>query len=262
MTIPVQNGDILRVRTATQLSSTTLYVTICMRDQNGRYTSWHEAVPISSSFTIVTKDIPLPAGTLEKVACSTTDANALAADLYASVTLHHQDPDTDPVGVPLLSGYVTRLKPVIYPGSPPQGPLEGPGSLVSVSTSGSVGSMEVIRSVPSNCVERLVGEGVEISTDATVANRYLVRVITRTAVDSYFAYVSTVAQPASSVYRYFFGRGYGELHDGSSVLPNISLPLPSEPLLPGYEHRYQVVNIQAGDQITDIDTLVERWIYL
>lgn len=261
MHISVQNGDILRVRAATQLSSTTLYVTICMLDKNGRYTSWHEAIPISSAYTLVTKDIVLPAGVLEKVACSTTDANCLTADLYASVTLHHQDPDTDPVGIPLLSGYVTRLKPVIYPGSPPQGPLEGPPSRYSLYIS-SPGQTYQYTVGPSRA-QRVRMILAQVTTDATSGDRFVeLRYYSAYGSGGHVGIVaSPYNHPASITHFYGFGIGHGSNSNAFGV-GVISLPLLDVILYPNDRIDINILNVQAGDSIDVVNFSVDTWLYI
>ena len=157
----------------------------------------------------------------------------------------------------ILGGYLTDDYSPSFPFGKVEGPLEGPGALISYALDDPAAGANFASSVPTGARWRVIAFRCALTADVNAANR---NVLARFLEETNVAVISTsgTAITATQVVTLLFGFGYVEHTDTITLtqqraLPNLYLPeAASIELL--------VVGIQAGDQLSNINIYVEEWI--
>ncbi len=114
-------------------------------------------------------------------------------------------------------------------------------------------------SVNANSRWRIIGLDFTVQTDGTAANR-IVEVHGFDGTDIIQVTRSLNLHTASLTIDYNANTGTGQAHEGGSII-DIQMPLNNDLYLNiGDSIRITVINIQTGDQISDIRVRVQQWI--
>ncbi|HEY3042612.1 MAG TPA: hypothetical protein VGJ39_01210 [Vicinamibacterales bacterium] len=157
----------------------------------------------------------------------------------------------------LGQGYVTDTTRYGGPGSSLAASGEGPGVIRSITGTNPAAGVEITETVPTNARWRLIAMNFQFTTDATVSNR-LVTIALDDGVTNFSRTDSGQLQGASTTPSYtgLVGAGFSTAAGGIR-----HIPLPAGPLLMGgFRIRTSTTNLQAGDDYTAPQLLVEEWI--
>lgn len=191
------------------------------------------------------------------VACSIVSGNANRGQCYVRVRAQRGSGSTVMPLMPLIQHYVNDNYSPVFPYSPQEDSLEGPGMLRSITGTDPAAGAEISETVPTGARWRLHSLVVTLVTDATVATR-----VPRLFLDSgsgiYAKYNGPSTQAASLTVAYQTGN-LGEAVTGSGSAAH--LPMPSDTrLAAGYTIDSATVNLQAGDNYGAPVMLVEEWL--
>jgi hypothetical protein len=153
--------------------------------------------------------------------------------------------------------FVSTNNPLMWPGGPNVEPLDGAGALRLVSGTTPGAGVNVVETVPTNARWELLAFYVALTTSAAVANRIVQLGID----DGANAYVWATsgqnhAASAAVIYSWWPGANVLTLAAQSEIIQ----PLPIGLRLPaGHRMITNTVNIQAGDQFSQVRYLVREW---
>jgi len=157
----------------------------------------------------------------------------------------------------LAHGYVTPANPLLWPGGFYKDPVDGRGTprLVTVPAPGA--GNNYLQNVPTGARWRIQAGQFTFTTSATVATRRVVLQLGDSLAVLYVEIPSPETQ-AASLTRTFSLAPWG--FDAANRSNRVILALPDSILLAeGDELRSNVVSIQAGDVLSDMNLLVEEW---
>jgi hypothetical protein len=160
-------------------------------------------------------------------------------------------------GWALLSDYVTTNFHPSWPGSPLRSPVEGPGNIRSVTGAVPGAGVDISDPVPVAVRWRLITAKASLTTAVAVANRF-----TQWTIDDGALVLFNSVQPAAQVastavlYTATFMPTPPVAGVGAVIL---SIPADIR-LTAGYHFRTTTSNIQAADQWTAVQYLVEEWV--
>lgn len=161
-----------------------------------------------------------------------------------------------PLGT-LLQGYVTTNARLAWPGSPILPSTAGAGRLRSITGTNPAAGVEISEAVPAGVRWRISAITFALTTDATVANRFVGLKIDD-GVNALFVAGSNVAQAASGTTTYTGAAGLGAFGNATNAL---LILLPDNLVLPaGSRIRTTTAALQAGDDYGAPQYLVEEFI--
>jgi hypothetical protein len=160
--------------------------------------------------------------------------------------------------VQLLSGYLSDDYAPAFPFGKSEGPLEGSGMIRSITGSNPAAGAEISETVPTGAQWRLLAFRATLVADATVLSRTPVFTVddgTSTVWDDEnFAALSAGQTGLYSRALHQSGRGWG----GASGSVGSGLPLLILPA--GYRVRTGTIQLQAGDNWSAPQLMVEEWL--
>jgi len=157
----------------------------------------------------------------------------------------------------VLQGYVQDTTALAYPGSELVASIRGRGVIRSITGTNPAAGVEISETVPTNARWRVISMYAQLVTSAVVAAR-LVNVIIDDGTNTVFRYGTGASQAASQTVNYpFFGGGFVDATGGNPR----AIPLPPDLLLMGgYRFRTTTTLLDAGDDWTAPQMLIEEWI--
>lgn len=157
----------------------------------------------------------------------------------------------------VLQGYVTSTHRLAWPGSPIASSVDGAGVLRSITGTDPAAGVEISETVPAGARWRLLSLHTHLVTSATVANREVVFVFDDGAT-GYAEVPAGASQAATLTRQYSLTRGVQRFAVATSDV--LSVPAPDILLPAGHRIRTATANLQAGDDFTAPQLLVEEWI--
>jgi len=157
----------------------------------------------------------------------------------------------------LMAGYLTDGKTLTWPPGVHEEFLSGEGLLRLVLGTDPAAGSEVVETVPTNAVWRILSVRVSLVTDSTVANRRPALYLDD-GTTTLFVLRAAAVQAAGLTRTYHFIRSFPNptLDDTSQQY----IWLPDIKLRGGYRIRTSTENLQAGDDYTQPVLLMEEWI--
>jgi len=196
-------------------------------------------------------------GWLQDLSLIVTGAAPVRGQTFVRVDVVRGDSAGAAVLSTLIQGYVTATKRLAWPGSPIEDSLAGQGWMRSFTGTDPAANTEVSETVPTGARWRFLSAVLTLVTDATVANRS-VRIFFDDGANVYCRGCAAGVQPASATQVYNIGdTGFNAVADAVTD----PVPVPSGlRLLAGHRIRSSTANIQAGDNYSAIQMLVEEWL--
>jgi len=204
---------------------------------------------------IVNFPVDLPEGYILSI--STGSALAVVrGQTFASATLRHTHSLGQPDDLVLFADYISTNQLMSWPGGQISSPTDRNGNIRSITGSVPAAGAEISEVVPSATRWRLIAFRYSLTTAVAAANRES----NLTLDDGALVYVSDTAgftQVASLTFVYSFQLGVQRQAALQSNL--ITLASPAVFLPAGHRIRTSTTNIQAADQYTAPQYLVEEW---
>jgi hypothetical protein len=156
----------------------------------------------------------------------------------------------------IWEGYVPFAAQTGWPGTPSMHVIDGPGVLRSVTGSTPAAGAEILEVVPSNRRWTLIAFNFNLTASAAAANRSPALVLDD-GVNTFLVSRTSVPQTAGQLVGYTGSPGSPFYND---TLLHILLPFPSAlPIKAGFRIRTNTTSIQAGDQYSAPQYLVQEW---
>lgn len=156
-----------------------------------------------------------------------------------------------------LMGYLTHEYSPSFPDWPPQRPSDGAGTIVSTSPGNPAAGADFSVTVPNNRRWQLIAIRGALTASAAVANRFPAIVLDDGANQVFLSRIN-VATTAGQSNGFTWAPTVQPYTDTQS---NFLLPLPSPVFLAsGYHVKSSTLNLQAGDQWSNIQLLVSEWV--
>jgi hypothetical protein len=157
----------------------------------------------------------------------------------------------------LFSDYVVPPTPASWPGGRQQAPLEGPGWLHLVQVANPGAGADWSMAVPFNIRRRILSVNAQLATSATVANRIVemrhlsgLNILANGTPNQVVVAGATVQVTGTS-----------SLLTAVANVADVLVSIPSTLILqPGQSFNSNTINIQAGDQWSNIFLWVEDWV--
>lgn len=157
----------------------------------------------------------------------------------------------------IWEGYVTQVASSGWPGSALQRPYDGGGMLRAITGTLPAAGSDIHEVVPTNRRWKLLGLRANLTTSATVANRFARFTLSDGGGIIYFGAGSSFAHVASTAINYAIFPGSQFFNDTNGT---ITVPFPNEQFLkPASIISTATIGIQAGDQWTAPLYLVQEW---
>jgi hypothetical protein len=157
----------------------------------------------------------------------------------------------------LVKDYVAESEPIGFPGSPVVSAVAGAGARRVVAGADPAAGVEWSITVPTDARWRFIALRVLLVNDATVASRVPVFVFDDGA-NEFYNVAAQIALVASQTGSYSIGGGQGS---AQSVGTSMTLPAPQDFYLgAGFRIRSNTSNLQAGDNWTAPQALIEEWL--
>jgi len=211
-----------------------------------------DATRAVNSFTF-----PLDEGFLLSAAVVATAAGVTRGQCYVQVVLLRGNVTQNFQGYLLTEGYVSNTTALGFPGGPSSYAFEGRGTLRSIGGTTPAAGAEISETVPTAAIWRLISFRYTLVTSAAVANRLPQLLISDGA--NTLAQVGaavSIAAGVTTVFSYAQGVQAVASQNGQTWC---FLPF-SEYLSAGFKIQTLTAAIQAADQYSAVQYLVEEWI--
>jgi hypothetical protein len=184
---------------------------------------------------------------------------ATRGQTFVRATIRRGSPTAVTVfGWVLLSDYVTIRTGAGWPNGPIRNMVEGPGNLRSIQVGNPAAGADFSTTVPTNARWRFQSARATLTTGAAVANR-LVNIDFDDGVNVFFQAGPQFTQVASTIISYDDTGLQGQAPIAGSAEVLLAAP-PALYMLAGSRIRSNTVAIQAADQWSAIEVLVEEWL--
>jgi hypothetical protein len=158
----------------------------------------------------------------------------------------------------LLSGYLSSQTFMGWPGNVNKSSFEGPGYVRGVTGTDPAAGTDWAEQGPSGLLWRLVSIRATLTADANAANRR-VRFRIHAGGSVFFSAAAPIVQTANQTKTYVIAQGTP--FETSPDVTVVGLPLPSGLNMPtSYSFDVVTENLQAGDDWSDLQYMVEEWI--
>ena len=158
----------------------------------------------------------------------------------------------------LCQGYVDGESSLSWPIGRMEGSCDGQGLIRSISGTSPAAGAEISETVPTLARWLLLTFRFVLVTSVTVANRYP-QLLIDDGVNPVMQIDGQRVIPASSTFGLNFGAGVPFRQSPGNVNDTLALPVPIK-LLPGWRIRTSTNLIQAGDQYSTPQYVVEEWV--
>jgi hypothetical protein len=208
----------------------------------------------------ITRFVPMPRGVLLNLAVRTNSLVIQRGQLYAQVDVQRGDGASGTVLGTLVAGYVRAVSGRAWPGSPLEGPDEGPGYVHAIAGNVPAAGADPVLPLPGPAVYRLIALDGVLTTNAVVAARTPLLTISVDGV-TVFRASSSFDQPAGTVRGHTFSAGASHAPGTGVVMGLGHLPVDlrlnqsSGSVVPTLTTN----GLQAGDQWAGLNLLVEEW---
>jgi hypothetical protein len=204
-----------------------------------------------------TSRIALGEGWLLNLTIATDSDNGLLGANFIRVDVTRGISAVSRVIATLLQGSANDENRLVWPGSPIRSSLENPGRLRSITGTNPAAGAEIIETVPTGARWRVIAGSFRFVTDATVSSRQPRLTITD-GTNTIWAGEEAANVTASDDVRHNFGLGTERLaHLGDDR----QYPFPTEMVLgAGFAIQTATLNLQAGDNFSALQFLVEEWL--
>jgi hypothetical protein len=256
----IQRDDVLVLQAATSQAGEVVNFNVRILQPNGRVEETQIVLRPASTRVVLTQTQVVSEGYLLSLAAQST-ASFTRGQTFARASISRAIFGGTQAAQVIFADYVTAFISSGYPNGRILAPSEGPGYVYGVTISQPAAGSDWSVSVPVNARWRLRAWGAIFTTSAVVANRIVGATISGSAGNFWRA--SAVANAvASNPYRVTAGGIVAYV--GLDTL-TLTLPLPPDmmlagPVAIGHQFGSVTVNIQAADQWSNINALVEEWI--
>ena len=212
----------------------------------------------NSNRTVATTRTPTPGGWLQHVRVVVSAGAPTSGQVFVWIRSCRGTTANALVLGTIVSGYVTATTDLYWPGWPSVGPLDGQGTVRSITGTAPGAGNQISEVVPTGARWELISFLATLTTDAVVANR-IVDYTLDDGTNIYMRKGVTVAQTASLTNRYglFAGVSFGGSDSNGNYL--VSLPIDNR-LLAGHRIRTITTAMDAGDTWAAPQYLVREWL--
>lgn len=252
----VRPPDVLFLKANTNnLAGDTVLFTVRVLRADGTITTEKEQLVVVAGWAANNLFIPLPEGYLLSIAAESSVVLQRGVT-FAQAYVSRAGSSGNDIPQQLFSDYVTRSVLATWPNGRTLHSLEGPGNIRSITGTVPAAGAEINEVVPVRTQWRLIAFRYTLTTAVAAANRESNLVIDD-GVNPYVSDTPSFAQVASLAFIYSWMLGVQKQAATQSNL--ITLPSPTVTLPPGHRIRTSTTNIQAADQYTAPQYLVEEW---
>lgn len=224
---------------------------------NGEVTSFNHSLTPTTDRTLTSKFRALGDGWILNFNVVATAGAPTIGQCWARVNILRGDGGATTLLGTLVSGYVTAVQTIAFPGGRARGTLDSPGAIRVITGTNPAAGAEISETVPTGARWRIQNIWTTLVTNATVANRFPVLVIDDGATEYYRA------SPSSSLPASQTGWWMGSAAPfGGATATNVfawALP-PSLTLLAGHRIRTATSSLQAADDWAAPILNVEEWL--
>lgn len=255
--LPIEADDSLVFQVYASVASLVVLFSGLHMDARGETKYWEREVRPTSDRLVTTASTVVGKCFLISVGATLRSGNANRGQCYVRAFIRRGSGAT---GIPvyqLLQGYVSDAYSPCYPLGRMEGPLEGPGMIRSVTGTNPAAGAEISETVPTGARWRFISLSSVLDTDATAVNRRPTLVVTD-GTNTFGNYMTATNLTANTIQPVCFAEGIGD-----AVLANFmsQAASPNNFMLPaGYQLTTDSFNLQAGDEWTAPQLLVEEWL--
>lgn len=251
----VSQDDYLYIGFSTSLASGTINVTARILMPDGRVVPSVWPVQMTFSRAIQTIRIPFPEGFL--LSCAVLLANTAAPrSTYVSLAISRSTLAPTLLGNVLVQGYADSNVPLSWPGGILSTNLDCAGNIRVITGTLPAAGVQISETVPANARWNLLSITFSFTASATVATR-LIQLILDDGTNVYGTFLSPASVTAGLSLITTFAVGVTTTTNATSQMIAIVSPAI---LSAGFRIRTNVLNMQAGDQLTAPVYQVEEWI--
>lgn len=250
--------DVLQVTGWADNSSNPLQIQVRILEPNGRISSLPLSFNPTASRAATTKQFPLVEGFLLSLDITSQGPTRTGQWTYATAGLVKASAATSIIFKTFCAGYVGVNSGLAYPETAFQRPTDGSGVTKSITGAVPAAGADISDTVPVFTRWRLISMRATLTTAITVANR-LVSVTLDDGANIFTQTPSNFTQAASivNIYNLFDSAPYLNVPFNTETLA----PLPSNVFLgPGFRIRTSTAGIQATDQWSAAQYLVQEWL--
>lgn len=254
---PITDDDFLRVDIRNIASSPVIDIIVRhLNPQNEIIKSRHSMLPASDA-SLSTQFFELTQGFLISISIRTSTTATLQGDTYIVAGLQKGKLNTDRPNHVLISDYLVGEIPLTWEPVLRRVFAEGPGSLVQISGTNPAAGSNFRQTVATNTAEKVLGLKYNLANSAAPGNR-LIRFTVELGGNVVAGTSSDFISSANETLDVYHAIGSTPT---TANLGHHSLPLPDGIIIrEGYTWGTNILNIQAGDAITSIFAVVERWV--
>jgi hypothetical protein len=253
----VTGEDNLRISSYGSVAGVTVAIEGRMLDCDGRVIPIADSHTPNSDRTVARSFVGLREGWLTSIQARIGGGTARRGQVFVVVELvRGRTGNVQPLGT-LIQGYAGSISALAWPGSPIVSSVDGPGVLRSIAGANPAVGAEISETVPAGTRWRLVSFTAVLVTSAVAGNRFPAITIDD-GVNTLVALGANVSVGPSGGGRYTWGAGAGAF--GSTANGNLGTIPDNIALTPGYRLRTSTTSLDAGDDWSAPQYLVEEWI--
>lgn len=249
--------ETLRFQVQTSASNVAVTLSGIMWTVQKGYTTFERTARPDGDRSVTSVDMRMGESLLIDVTVSMTGSTSLGRATYARVTKIRGQDSVPMTLQSLLAGYVSPRESLTYPPVFFEPQFSGRGNIRSITGTDPAAGVEISETVPTNTMWRVIAITFDLVTDATVANR-IVRVEMDDGTNVHVIAAAPNTQAASLTLRYTAADGGQSLTTSGN---RVGITLPGGVFLRESSRiRTNTGNLQAGDNFTAPQLLVEEWI--
>lgn len=247
---------VLQIQMWNSVPGVTVNVNIYQLDSTGRVIRAQQVISPTSTRALNSVIVPMAEGFLIGLTCFAGTATQ-PGQLFVRIVITQGNPTTPQPMVVVCQGYVTNLNRLYGPGAYLSRTTEGRGNFRSVQGSLPAAGADILETVPTGAIWRLVSMNYSLVTGAAVANR-----LSGFVIDDGSNIVMNLGSQGNAVatntYIYNAVNGANLIN---AAQPPTNWPIPRNFWMPaGYRMRTLTTNIQAADQFSAPNYVVEEFI--
>jgi len=187
----------------------------------------------------------------------TANISASFPEVYVTAMISRGNPVVGVISQVLCQGYCYQIAGVSWPNGVNTIAFGVPGNIRSITGTMPAAGQNISESVPSNARWRLIAIRITLITSAVGTGRVMALTFDD-GVNVFCSDTTPLIQPVSTVWVYNFADGFaGVVNTGSPVMAQIPQHLP---LNQTWRIRTNIVNLDAADQLSAPQYVVEEWL--
>ena len=252
----MNKDDQLYIMTSSAFTNVTVFVSMRLLMPDGRVVPSQLAIPAPATRSASYTFIPMPECFILSIAIQANVTGRIGG-VFVQAIISRGTAYQGPIGVVLCSGYPTSNMGISWPSGQSTNNRDTAGYIRSITGTLPAAGANISETVPNNAKWDPISFMFTLTTSATVAARDVVITLDDgTNVFCTAIQVGTQAANTTVTYTALSNATNGTIANGVATLELFTGVL----LLPGYRINTAVQNLQAGDQLSAPQYLVEEWL--